>query len=625
MRRLRYHFDNLMARGVGAQILLLAFATLVLIALVVATLFSLGFVPADDQGVHDSLGKVVWKALNHTLDPGNLGGDSGGWGFLFVMLFATIGGLFVVSALIGVLNQGFVGVIDSLRRGKSAVVEKDHTVILGWGPKIATLLRELAEAHQNVRGACVVVLADRDKVEMDAEIAEAMKGKRLRVVTRSGSVMAMEDLALLDLPASKSVIVLAPEKHADGTPMEGHESDTIVLKSLLAIAKVAPEQQLHIVAEIFDERTESVARLVAGDKAALILAAPLISRLLVQTGRQSGLSAVYSELLDFEGVEIYQAPGTDVVGKTFRDAVFAYDTSTLIGVYTAAGEMQVPPALDRVFGEGDQVVVISEDDDTILANGTRAIDAAQVIAQAPEHVHVPDRTLILGASPRLPVVLRELDSYVAPGSAVVVYGEQLVAPKVELANLSTSFHAGDITSRGVLDQLDLASFDHVLVLSETTGRTQEMADARTTVTLLYLRDIERKTGTKIPITSEILEIQNRDLASVAEADDFIVSNALVSLMVSQVSENPHLVEVFDELFTAGGYELYLKPVEHYVTTGDVSFATVCEAALHRDELAIGYRLTAKAKEPGFGVVVNPNKRTLVTLGAGDKIIVLAED
>jgi hypothetical protein len=153
-----------------------------------------------------------------------------------------------------------------------------------------------------------------------------------------------------------------------------------------------------------------------------------------------------------------------------------------------------------------------------------------------------------------------------------------------------------------------------------------MADARTTVTLLHLRDIEQRAGKKTPITSEILDIQSRELATVAEADDFIVSNTLVSLMVAQVAENQHLVQVFDELFSAGGCELYLKPATSYVRAGELAFGVVCEAALRRGEIAIGYRLASTSRDPaaGFGIVVNPSKRTPVKLGPGDSVIVVAE-
>jgi hypothetical protein len=192
--------------------------------------------------------------------------------------------------------------------------------------------------------------------------------------------------------------------------------------------------------------------------------------------------------------------------------------------------------------------------------------------------------------------------------------------------MTISTKVGDVTDRGVLESLDPASFDHVLVLSETTGRTQEMADARTTVALLHLRDIARIAGKKVPITSEILEIDNRDLATVSEADDFIVSNTLVSLMMSQVAENRHLVKLFDELFSAEGHEIYLKPATDYVEPGERSFAVACEAALQRNQIAIGYRLGASAGDANaaYGVVINPPKRERVKLGPADKLIVIAE-
>ncbi|HST84872.1 MAG TPA: hypothetical protein VLL08_24250 [Kineosporiaceae bacterium] len=628
--RARYRFDNLMARGIGAQILLLAVITVVLVVVASVAIKLSGALPEDSRD--DSFGLVVWKSLMHSLDAGTLGGDTVKWPFLTIMLIVTIGGIFVVSALIGVLNQGFGEMLDDLRRGKSAVVERGHTVILGWDPKLFTLLSELAEANRNQRDACVVILADRDKVEMDAEIAAAMEGHRLRIVTRRGNAMTTADLGLVALARSKAVIVLAPASHPDGSAVSANESDTMVLKTLLAITKVNVDSSLHIVAEIRDPQIEPVARMVVGERAALILAGPLVSRLLVQTGRQSGLSVVYTELLDFAGVEIYITPQPLLVGKTFREAVSSYDTSSLIGVHTKTGEILLPPPFERRFEAGDQVVTISEDDDQIVLNGS-PIDNDDAILPVPtEQRQAPERTLVLGASSRLPVVLRELDAYAADGSDTTVVGETDPAEVLaeidgQLKHMKLTVQAGDITDRGVLERLDVSSFDHVIVLSETEGRTQEMADARTTVALLYLRDIQRAVAVKVPITSEILEIQNQALASVAEPDDFIVSNTLISLLVSQVAENPYLKGVFDKLFTSEGHELYLRPATDYVQAGDLSFAVVSEAALRRGEIAIGYRRaeTARDAAQGFGVVLNPSKRGRVTLGAQDKIVVLADN
>ncbi|MCE9572679.1 MAG: potassium transporter TrkA [Deltaproteobacteria bacterium] len=632
-QRLRYRFDNLMARGTGAQILLLAVITVVLVLITAGAIEICDVVPEDDTGA-DSFGRLAWKSLNHALDAGAVGGDAGSWTFLIIMMLVTIGGLFVLSALIGILNNGFSALIESLRRGRSTVIERNHTVILGWSPKIHTLLSEFAAAGENQRNACVVVLANRDKVAMDADVAESLGSKRLRVVTRAGSPMNLGDLELASLETSKAVVVLAPETHPDGREMAPHESDTVVLKTLLAINKAAGKLPLHVVAEIFDERTETVARMVVGANAALIVAPPLISRLLVQTGRQSGLSVVYTELLDFGGVEMYVKPEPGLTGQTFRDAVFAYDDSALLGVVTAEGQTLVPPPLDRRFAPGDQVVVISEDDDTALLNGKPVPVADGAIVAAPRQaLRHRERTLVLGGSARLRRVLGELDAYVAPGSETIVVGDGEVLTAAGdlgagIKNMTVQPYAGDVTERGMLDRLNVAGFDHILLLSETAGRSQEMADARTMITLLHLRDIARIAGKAVPITSEILQIENRDLAAVAQADDFIVSNTLVSLLVSQVAENRHLVKVFEELFTAGGHEIYLKPAAEYVALGvDVPYQAVVEAALRRNEVAIGFRLAATARDAAasYGVTVSPSKSRPLRFAPGDKIIVVADE
>jgi Trk K+ transport system NAD-binding subunit len=544
------------------------------------------------------------------------------------MLFTTFGGVFIFSALIGVLNNGFTAIVEGLRRGRSPVIEHGHTVLLGWSPKIATLLRELSIATANQRDACVVILADRDKVEMDDELRGVAGDSKLRVVSRRGNPMDLGDLQLACLSTCKAVLVLQP----DGC--DAAVADAMVLKTLMAIAKTASQTPIHVVAEMQDEATEQVARIVSGPEAALVVAPPLISRLLVQTGRQSGLSIIYTELLDFGGVEIYVRPQPELTGKRFRDGVFAYDDSTLLGVFTADKQVLLRPDSERRFEPGDQVIAISEDDDTVVLNGQPQQYAAEhVVARPPSTTRNRERTLVLGAGERIVRVLRELDSYVAPGSETLVIGG---APWIDafdpaalgLANSVVERRPGDITRRELLDALAVDSFDYILVLSETEGRTQELADARTMITLLHLRDILRKAGKRVPITSEILEIANRDLATVAEADDFIVSNTLVSLLLSQLSENQHLVHVFDELFSPRGSEIYLRPAQEYVALDvELPFAAVVEAGLRRNELVIGLRQAAHGRDEkkSFGVVLNPRKRDHYRLTAGDKIVVLAAD
>ena len=85
-----------------------------------------------------------------TVDTGTVAGDTG-WSFRLVGFAITLGGIFIVSALIGVLASGLEGRLNDLRRGRSWVVEADHTVILGWSPQVFTLVSELAFANRQRR------------------------------------------------------------------------------------------------------------------------------------------------------------------------------------------------------------------------------------------------------------------------------------------------------------------------------------------------------------------------------------------------------------------------------------------------------------------------------------------
>jgi len=229
-------------------------------------------------------------------------------------------------------------------------------------------------------------------------------------------------------------------------------------------------------------------------------------------------------------------------------------------------------------------------------------------------------------------IAHELDTYVAPGSSITVVTDdpaaaaQLEALRAGLTNQALTFIDRSPTSREVLDSLDVAGYQHVLVVSPIDRYDAQRADARTLVTLLHLRDMASQAGHPFSITSEMADVRNRSLAEVTRADDFIVSDRLISLLISQVSENKQLNAVFGDLFDAAGSEIYLRPITDYVATGrPVNVATVTEAARRLDEVAIGYRIRSEAGDPAraYGVHINEPKSAQITFEPNDKIIVLA--
>ena len=623
--RLQYAFDKTLSRGPGALIGWLALATLALIALGTLAVLIFHGIP---QG--SNLFDVFWNILSQALTP-NPVDAANPTQYLVVMFVVTIGSLFMVSILIGILSNEIESRVDSLRRGRSKVLESDHTVILGWSHQVFTIVSELVIANENRKhGAAIAILADKDKVEMEEEIRSRLPHlKNTRVICRSGSPIDPTDIELASPHTARSIIVLP----------EGNDPDTYVIKSVLALTnnpRRRPEAY-HVVTQVRDPESLDVLRMVGhNDHVQPVLTNDLIARVVAQTSRHSGLSVVYTELMNFDGDEIYFAPvPASLTARTYADLLFSYEDSAVMGIQRADGTIMMNPPMSTELLAGDRLFALSADDDTIRPSGLDSIriDETSICASETPRKPLPEKCLILGWNRSGSTIICELDQYVAKGSQVLVCCDVSNAEKqikqscARLPNQKVSVMEGEPSDRLLLEKVNVTEFDHVIVLASSMLEPQE-ADARTLVTLLHLRDMAQRDETPFSIVSEMLDLRNRELAEVAGVDDFIVSEHLVSLMMAQLSEDADLFAVFTDVFDPEGSEIYLKPVTDYVESGrPVNFYTVLEAACRRNQTAIGYRLISQAKDVqmSYGVHTNPKKSEPITFSPDDKIIVLAEN
>lgn len=622
--RLRYEFDKTMAAGPIALIGWLGIVSLLIITAAGAIVALFGIAPEGESGM--SFIEGFWASLMRTLDSGTMGGDTG-WGFRIIMLLVTLAGIFVVSALIGVLSTGLDSKLDELRKGRSKVLEKDHTVIYNWSASIFDVISELIIANESRTRPRIVIMADMDKVEMEDQIADKIgELKNTRIICRGGDPTDLFDISLASPETSRSIIIMSPE--AD-------DADSQVIKTILALVN-GPDRRkepYQIAAELRDAESIEVARVVGGDEVQLVLADDLIARVMVQSTRQPGLSAVFTELLDFDGCEIYVIEQPELTGKSFAEAVMAYDTSNLIGICSADGDVSLNPPGSTIITADMRVILIAEDDSTIaLASkpDSRVVSVPENPILEPTHA---ERTLLLGWNRRAAMVATELSRYVGPGSLLTI-GADVPGIEAEVAgiflasdNMKIELKQIDTSRSAELASLDPLSYDHVLVLGYSDHMGAQSADTRTLVSLLHLRRMEEASGQDVSIVSEMVDVRNRELASVTSVDDFVVSNKLVSLMLAQASENEHLEAIFKDLLDDDGSEICMRPAENYATPGgDTCFYDVAQVALSRGEVAIGHHLQGAVDASGRGmggIIINPTKSDPVRYGPGDRIVVLA--
>jgi len=163
----------------------------------------------------------------------------------------------------------------------------------------------------------------------------------------------------------------------------------------------------------------------------------------------------------------------------------------------------------------------------------------------------------------------------------------------------------------------------------------ERIDSETIVVLLLLRSMRKQIKAEggivtTKIVTEVLDSNNQGLIHQAGVNDFIISNRLVSMLFAQISEEPEIQKVYDDLFQEDGSEIYVKPVELYFDSfpQQVTFADIMGLVQQRDEeVCIGVKQGAKVgnADENYGIKLIPFKDVEYELNEGDALVVVAED
>jgi Trk K+ transport system NAD-binding subunit len=430
----------------------------------------------------------------------------------------------------------------------------------------------------------------------------------------------------LTSPATAGVVLVLPRDEPD--------ADAEVVKTLLALraALAGAENRPPVVAAVRDDRYRLAARLAAGPGGVVLESDTVTARLIAQAARRPGLSLVHQELLDFAGDEFYLVGEASLTGRTFGDALLSYPTSCVVGLVRGDTPLLAPPPQTAIAAD-DLLIVVSRDDDTAWAGECGQWVDKEVMASGPPTPARPERVLMLGWNRRAPLMVDQLRRRALPGSAVDVVADCAEETVRQVRESGTgpvlTLHQGDATRPETLQRLDVHSYDSVIVLGQdpAPGESADHPDNRTLVTLLLLRRLEEATGRELPVVTELVDDRNRALAPVSPGADVIISGKLIGLLMAQISQNRHLAAVFEELFSADGTGIRLRPADDYVVSGcETAFATVVAAARQRGECALGYRSHAEATAgPGHGVRINPPKAERRRWTAEDEVVVVGRD
>jgi ion channel POLLUX/CASTOR len=643
---LRYRLDDIFSRSSLSHFVLLVLLSLAVVLIGMTAYFFGLFSPENDavSGIESKIDRGLWDSLwwslKHLIDPGFFEENYGATLPVAAMsLLIAIMGMVIFGILIGFISTSMETRLAALKQGNSPVKETGHTLILGWSNKVVQILRLLGRADARCR---VVVLGRPEITEMQETLrAAGIPGPPLKLILRSGSPSNLLELKRVAFEHARSIIVLAGwTRDADAS---GRDVEAIKTAMLLSSFPDWAQNKPVLVAEVNRKQNADIARIAGRNQISVVSSSEVIGKIIVQAARQKGLSHVYSEILSTEGNSIRVMHEPSCIGKRFGDIQFGFTAAIPIGIswrQEKSGEIRYAAGLNP---EPDYA--IDGDDQLVLLCGT---DGSRYDTQARPHVSKVTRTenyrkeplnriLVLGFNDNVHDILREFDGHVLPGSHVHVvssFDDEEVRRRLDryatraYRNIDVRFSAGETVSSGFLRSLEPATYDCIITLADESN--DDEPDARSIMVLLLLGDILKAApgGPRVHVVSEIHEPRDRELVARTAAQEIIVSPEIVSMQLTQISQQPVLESIYRELLSAGGTEICLKPASRYVEPGVAcSFRDLQYAAQAMMETALGVRLAAPpgGGAGGHGVILNPARDDTWRLGADDRVVVLAQE
>lgn len=498
-------------------------------------------------GQYGSVVKALWESgITWMLEPGFYDPTVPYAIRIMSIIVILISMITFTGGIIGYVGNLFSSIIETAKEGKNKLYLSDHIVMLNWNYKGLELI---ADYRYDDETTTVVILSQHPKEMIEDAISRKLFGrqkqKKLNIIVRQGEVFAKSDLMGVCIEQAKAIIILADENKDQSTS----HTDMLAMKTLMLVSNLNVNEKQTILVEVKERKSVSLINdyiaknAKRSDQILPLLPDELMGRLIAQTLLMPELNQVYHELLSFKGAEFYTAPLTDP--KTFMET-----HNKAIPIYT----------------HNDFLYVLASSKSDIESLRSTALSVYNHLEIRDQSRYHDKHIVIFGKNHKLPYILDSISLY-------------------EKEN-NTTIHVTLIESNDaqVIQKTTdtVEKIDHILILSADDLSPDEY-DSDVLVTLLMTQELAKKHEAEIII--ELLDPRHFDIAQSYNVQNTIISNEYISRLMTQLSKNRHLYDLFIDLLTYDAadastqtYEVYAYQAKHVIRSSlPLSFANPAEA------------------------------------------------
>ncbi|MEN8827009.1 MAG: hypothetical protein ABF264_01415 [Flavobacteriales bacterium] len=550
-RYLNYHFENIITKSSNFVYFLLIIASL-------SALFMLGLQIFFGLAENDSLFNLWWDSLSEIISIGE--GSSSKEriiNFLFWALSVAISG-----TIIAFLTAKVSSFISNLNRGESFVIDKNHYVIIGWNSNVYKVFKEIETANLNQKKPTILCFNEMGNVEMRAKIdIEYPDQKNIRIITRTGDIYSVLDLERTNAVESKSVIIL--DDHV--------KKDFNIETTILAMRRTLKDSSVNIIAQFKNPENIPVLSNLIGDQLLPIHKNKVIANLTAQSIRSSLIQEVMMDFMDYDGDEIYFFPSDKLVGKKFMHAMLFLNDITIIGILDFENNIILNPDKNHIIQSTDKLIVIAEDDTNVLDykpadNVLKILDSLSVPKDEMSISEKESKSiLVLGWSELGQLIVDSAISFLGEESELFfIYNDNLInsKPNVNASNSKTTLiQCSENEHIQIENLISENNFDIILILGYDDVYSAEVSDTYAMMKNIFVKSyLDNNSETRIIL--HLNDGAKKNLISSEIESEFIVSDVLSALMITQLADNPLLRGIFEELFSDEGLKINLRPYEN---------------------------------------------------------------
>ncbi len=471
---------------------------------------------------------------------------------LILAVFVLVVGMVLFSGIIIALTTNQIKAYIEKKQSSSGKLHlQDHIVILNWNNKVPELIADLL--YVDNQKITVVLLADVDKTYAEKQIQNVICDldvskkdiKNLMVLVKKGDSLLESDLKDISINKARAIIIMNEENDN----MSLKESDLAVIKIILALSECEISLDVPFVAEIKDydsiEKVNVLNKIVGSLKNRVVL--PIcfdmrLGQIIAQTVIDSKMEELYLSLFSFKDAEVYYLENV-----TFEEALKNY------------------PYLTPLGKDDKGVFVLAESEKDLDPQAAFTGDIKNIALKPFKE----DRNLdvyIVGRNNKLDYILETFQEYRD------IY--------------QNKFNVEHVNNEGINDLLTKINNNTkestILLLSDENQET-DVLDSNVIDALIYIES--NLTNRSINLIVELLEPKNYSIISNFNIRNTIISNKIISLLLSKLALYPKTAPFYEDLLTmtlkegdeTDDSQIFIKKVSDiFVFADKLSFSSIKE-------------------------------------------------